>query len=245
MIIRHGFSEWNEKNLFTGWVDVELTDQGRQEAKRAGLVMLEHNFTPDVLFTSVLKRAIETADLALSEMNINDIETNRTWRLNERHYGALTGLDKKKTVEQYGEEQVKLWRRSFDIEPPELEDGSPYDFCKDILYSDVPCSLIPKAECLKDVCERVMPYFDENIAPLLLEGKNVLIVAHGNSLRAIIKELEGLSNEDIVNFELPTATPRLYAFDDEFKVVRADYIEDPEEVASRAQAVKNQTATQK
>lgn len=244
MIIRHGFSSWNEKNLFTGWVDVELTDQGRAEAKRAGQSMLEAGFKPDVLFTSVLQRAIQTADIALEAMGISEIETNRSWRLNERHYGALTGLNKSETVEQYGADQVLLWRRSFDVPPPPLEDDSKYDFKNDMLYSDVPCTLLPTSECLKDVCERVMPYFKETIAPRLLKGENVLIVAHGNSLRAVIKELEEISDVDIVSFELPTGTPRIYTFDESFKISNVKYLEDEAEVAARAEAVKNQASAQ-
>jgi 2,3-bisphosphoglycerate-dependent phosphoglycerate mutase len=243
MIIRHGFSTWNEKNLFTGWVDVELSDIGEQEAHRAGAAMKEDGFVPDVVFTSVLKRAIDTATIALEDMGMHDVETIRSWRLNERHYGGLTGLDKKATVEQYGPEQVNLWRRSFDVPPPEVEEDSPYNSKNDPLYSDVPCTLIPLSECLKDVCERVMPYFEETIAPKLLEGENVLVVAHGNSLRALIKKLEGISDEDIASFELPTGTPRKYTFNSDFTVQSAGYIEDEADVAARAQAVKNQTST--
>lgn len=243
MILRHGFSEWNEKNLFTGWVDVPLNEVGRQEARRAGRAIKRSGFKPDVLHTSVLERAIETADIALEEMAITDIETQRSWRLNERHYGALTGLDKKKTVEKYGQEQVALWRRSFDVPPPPVENDSPYNSANDSLYSDVPSSLIPKGECLKDVVERVKPYFEEHIVPELMEGKNVLVVAHGNSLRALIKLIEGIGDNEIANFELPTATPRLFTFADDFTIVNAGFIEDPREVTARADAVKAQTST--
>ncbi len=242
MIIRHGFSTWNEKNLFTGWVDVPLAERGRAEAKRAGQTIAQARFVPDVVFTSVLQRAIDTADIALGEISAELIETHRSWRLNERHYGALTGLDKKDTVREYGEEQVALWRRSFDVPPPPLPQGSPYDFSKDPLYADVPCSLIPSTECLKDVCARVMPYFEETIAPRLLNGNNVMVVAHGNSLRAMIMNLENISEADIAQFELPTATPRLYRFAPDFSVESAGYIEDSESVAARAQVVKNQTS---
>ena len=241
MIIRHGFSTWNEKNLFTGWVDVPLAERGRAEAKRAGQTIAQARFVPDVVFTSVLQRAIDTADIALGEISAELIETHRSWRLNERHYGALTGLDKKDTVREYGEDQVALWRRSFDVPPPPLQPDSPYDFSKDPLYADVPCSLIPSTECLKDVCARVMPYFEETIAPRLLAGDNVMVVAHGNSLRAMIMKLEKISETDIAQFELPTGTPRLYTFAPDFSVQSAGYIEDSESVAARAQAVKNQT----
>lgn len=244
MIIRHGFSTWNEKNLFTGWVDVPLSDIGRQEARRAGQVINESGFVPDVLFTSVLERAIDTADIVLAEAGIADIETHRSWRLNERHYGALTGLDKKETVETYGQEQVQLWRRSFDVPPPDIEETSQYNSRNDPLYADVESSTIPMAECLKDVCERVMPYFEENIVPRLLAGDNIVIVAHGNSLRALIKKLENISDTNIANVELPTATPRLYSFTGDFSVTSAAFIEDEQTVASRAHAVKSQISTQ-
>jgi len=242
MIIRHGFSTWNQLNLFTGWVDVELSELGIGEAKTAGKIIKESGFIPDVVFTSVLKRAIDTANLALEEIGVEP-EIIKSWRLNERHYGALTGLDKKATVEKFGQEQVLIWRRSYDVPPPPMEENSKYDFSKDPLYSDVPCSLIPKTECLKDVVARVLPYFEETIAPKLLNGENVLIVAHGNSLRALIMQLEKIPSEEISNFELPTATPRLYKFDSAFKVETFGYLEDETQVQKRAQAVKDQVAT--
>ena len=244
MILRHGFSTWNEKNLFTGWVDVALSPIGVDEAKRAGRVIAESKFEPDVVFTSVLKRAIDTADIALDEISDDAIETHRSWRLNERHYGALTGLDKKETVKEFGEEQVLLWRRSFDVPPPPTPPESKYDFSKDSLYADVPCSLIPTSECLKDVCARVMPYFEEEIAPRLLKGHNVLIVAHGNSLRALIMKLENIPSEKIAEFELPTGTPRLYEFNDDFTLKDVRYLEDEQDVKARAAAVKSQASTQ-
>lgn len=240
MIIRHGFSTWNQKNLFTGWVDVPLSEIGIDEARRAGRIIKETDFRPDVIFTSVLKRAVDTADLAVDEFSDDPIETHRSWRLNERHYGALTGLDKKATVAEFGQAQVLLWRRSFDVPPPPLAKDSEYDFSKDLLYADVPHSLIPKSECLKDVCERVMPYFEETIAPRLKKGDNVLVVAHGNSLRALIMKLEKISQDEIANFELPTGTPRLYKFNDDFTVESYGYVEDERSVELRAQAVKNQ-----
>lgn len=241
MIIRHGFSTWNEKNLFTGWVDVPLTESGVAEAHRAALAIADNGFVPDVVFTSVLDRAIKTADIITSDMNIANIETHRSWRLNERHYGALTGLNKKETVDEFGEEQVLLWRRSFDVPPPPMPENSKYNFCNDALYVDVPCTLIPMTECLKDVCARVMPYFEEVIAPRLLADDNVMVVAHGNSLRAIIKELEKVPDDQISSWELPTATPRLYRFASDFSVESASYIEDINEVSARASAVKDQT----
>ena len=245
MIIRHGFSTWNQLNLFTGWVDVELSEIGVAEAKTAGKIIKESGFVPDVVFTSVLKRAIDTANISLSEMELDNVETFKSWRLNERHYGALTGLDKKETVEKFGEEQVHLWRRSFDVPPPPMVEGSKYDFSQDPLYADVPCSLIPKTECLKDVVARVLPYFEETIAPRLLKGENVLVVAHGNSLRALIMQLEKIPSAEIANFELPTATPRLYKFDSGFKVESFGYLEDIDKVNKRAEAVKYQVASSK
>jgi len=242
MIIRHGFSTWNEKNLFTGWQDVQLTDSGVDEAKRAAQVIKQNGFIPDVVYTSVLDRAIKTNDLLLEGLNLNNVEVHQTWLLNERHYGALTGLNKVETVEKYGEEQVLKWRRSFDIPPPPVEEGSEYDFRKDPLYSDIPNELIPLSECLKDVCDRVQPFYVETIVPRLLKGQNVLIVAHGNSLRSLIKDLESLSSDEIVNFELPTATPRKYTFNDDLTVKNASFIEADSEVQARAAKVKAQTS---
>ncbi len=242
MIIRHGFSTWNKKNLFTGWVDVDLCEIGVGEASAAGKVIKDSGFVPDVVFTSVLKRAVDTASMILDEIGLTKIEAIKSWKLNERHYGALTGLDKKETVEKFGPEQVLIWRRSYDVAPPPLSKNSNYDFSIDPLYADVDSSLIPKTECLKDVVARVLPYFKETIAPRLLDGENVFVVAHGNSLRALIMQLEDIPVDQIANFELPTATPRLYKFDSSLNVQTFGYIEDENQVALRAKAVKDQVA---
>ncbi len=241
MIVRHGFSTWNELNLFTGWEDVPLAASGIEEVPRCAQAISNSNFRPDVSYTSVLQRAIITNDGILAHLGLGNLENHKSWRLNERHYGALTGLNKIETVEKFGEEQVLKWRRSYDIPPPPVEENSQYNFRNDALYADIPCNLIPLTECLKDVCERVLPYYENVIAPRLLDGKNVLIVAHGNSLRALIKALENVGDEEIVNFELPTATPRLYEFDSKLNVVNAGYIEDDKAVAERAAQVKAQT----
>ena len=241
MIVRHGFSTWNELNLFTGWEDVPLAASGIEEVPRCAEAILNSNFRPQVAYTSVLNRAIVTNDGILKHLGLGELETHKSWRLNERHYGALTGMNKVETVEKFGEEQVLLWRRSFDVPPPPVEEDSKYNFKNDALYADIPCNLIPLSECLKDVCERVLPYYENVIAPRLLDGQNVQIVAHGNSLRALIKVLENVSDQDIVNFELPTATPRLYEFDSKLNVLSAAYIEDESVVAQRSAAVKAQT----
>jgi 2,3-bisphosphoglycerate-dependent phosphoglycerate mutase len=240
MIIRHGFSTWNELNLFTGWEDVPLCDRGVEEANRCCKSILESNFRADVVYTSVLDRAIKTKDIILQGLETENLESHESWRLNERHYGALTGLNKIETVEKYGEEQVLKWRRSFDIAPPPVEEESKYNFRNDPLYKDVPQELIPLSECLKDVCERVRPFYNNVIKPRLIDKQNVMIVAHGNSLRALIKDLENLSGNEIVNFELPTATARLFEFNDDMSINLARYIENEEVVRSRANAVKAQ-----
>ncbi len=242
MIIRHGFSTWNQLNLFTGWENVPLAAIGIEEAKRCAQVISEIKFQPDVVYTSVLDRTIDTSNIILNELGLKDIETHKTWRLNERHYGELTGLDKKETIEKFGEAQVLKWRRSFDIRPPEVSENSKYNFRNDPLYSDIPTKLIPMTECLKDVCERVMPFYESVVAPRLLDGDNVMLVAHGNSLRALIKTLENIPDKDIANFELPTGTPRLYKFNNDLTIESASYIEDEEVVSIRSKQVKAQTS---
>lgn len=218
-----------------------LAASGIKEVPRCAQAILKTDFRPDVVYTSVLNRAIVTSEGVLKALSLSDVESHKSWRLNERHYGALTGLNKVETVEKFGEDQVLKWRRSYDIAPPPVEDDSIYNFRNDALYADIAPELIPMSECLKDVCERVMPYFEKSIAHQLSKGKNVMIVAHGNSLRALIKSLENLSDDEIVNFELPTATPRLYEFDSNLKVLNANYIEDKDTVLARSAAVKAQT----
>ena len=212
ILLRHGESEWNAKNLFTGWVDVPLSEKGRAEAKRGGELMKEQGILPDLLFTSLLRRAITTANLTLEEADRSWIPVQRDWRLNERHYGALQGLDKKETRDKYGDEQFMLWRRSYDTPPPPIEPGSEFSQEGDPRYAGEP---IPRTECLKDVLERLLPYWDESIVPALQTGKNVMIAAHGNSLRAIVKYLDDISDEDIAGVNIPTGIPLVYELDEE------------------------------
>ena len=221
VLVRHGQSEWNLSNQFTGWTDVDLSENGINEAIEAGKVLKEKGYTFDIAYTSVLKRANHTLDLILKELNL-DIPINYSWHLNERHYGALQGLNKKETVDKYGDEQVHIWRRSYDVQPPALEDED--DRYKEMLnkYDEY----IPHTECLKDTVERVIPYWNSDILPSIKEGKNVIIVAHGNSLRGLIKYLDNISDEDIVNLEIPTGNPLVYELDDELKPITHYYLKD-------------------
>lgn len=236
ILLRHGQSEWNQKNLFTGWVDVRLTELGRSEAARAGELLKENDLLPDVLFTSVLSRAIQTANLALDTADRLWIPVERSWRLNERHYGDLQGKDKAETLEQYGNEQFMEWRRSFDTPPPELDDNSQWSQAHDPRYADID-GVRPKTECLKDVVERLLPYWDSQITPKLAEGKRVLVTAHGNSLRALVKHLEGISDEDIAALNIPTGIPLVYELDDSFAPTGPGRYLDPEAAAAGAAAV--------
>jgi 2,3-bisphosphoglycerate-dependent phosphoglycerate mutase len=240
ILLRHGNSVWNQKNLFTGWVDVDLSDQGRAEAKRAGELLGESGLKPDVLYTSVLKRAINTAHIALDQIDRNWIPTLRSWRLNERHYGSLQGLDKAETLEKYGPEQFQTWRRSFDVPPPPIDDNNQYSQAFDERYKDLGSS-IPKTECLKDVLVRMMPYWESDISKSLVAGNTVLVTAHGNSLRALVKALDGVSDEDIAELNIPTGIPLHYKLDENFKplVAGGEYL-DPEAAAAGAAAVANQ-----
>jgi len=240
ILLRHGQSEWNAKNLFTGWVDVALSSQGEAEAKRAGELLKEKNLLPDVLHTSLLTRAIYTAEIALGACERKWIPVSRSWRLNERHYGALQGKDKAATLKEYGEEQFKLWRRSFDTPPPAIADNDQYSQSSDIRYKDLGPDL-PRTECLKDVVGRLMPYLNNEIAKDLRQGKTVLVVAHGNSIRAIVKHLACISDSDIAEVNIPTGIPLLYRFDDEFEpiVKEGEYL-DPEAAKASIAAVANQ-----
>jgi 2,3-bisphosphoglycerate-dependent phosphoglycerate mutase len=240
ILLRHGNSVWNQANLFTGWVDVDLSDQGRAEAKRAGELLQESGLKPDVLFTSVLKRAINTAHIALDQIDRNWIPTIRSWRLNERHYGALQGLDKAETLAKYGPELFQTWRRSFDVPPPEIADDNEYSQANDERYAGLGGDL-PKTECLKDVLVRMMPYWDQAIAPELRSGKTVLVTAHGNSLRALVKHLDGVSDDEIAELNIPTGIPLHYKLDANLKplVPGGEYL-DPEAAAAGAAAVANQ-----
>jgi 2,3-bisphosphoglycerate-dependent phosphoglycerate mutase len=241
ILLRHGESEWNALNLFTGWVDVDLTDKGRAEAARGGELLVENGVLPDVLYTSLLRRAITTANLALDKADRHWIPVHRTWRLNERHYGALQGLDKAATKEKYGEEQFMAWRRSYDTPPPPIEPGSEYSQDADPRYADIGGG--PLTECLANVVERFVPYYTETIVPDLLAGKTVLIAAHGNSLRALVKYLDGMSDDDVVGLNIPTGIPLLYELDEDLRptVPGGRYL-DPDAAAAGAAAVAAQGA---
>ena len=224
VFIRHGFSEWNAKNLFTGWRDVNLTERGVEEAKSAGKKLLDANFEFDIAFTSVLTRAIKTCNIVLEESHQLWIPQVKNWRLNERHYGELQGLDKKATAEKYGDEQVHIWRRSYDTLPPLLDPKDPNSAHNDRRYANLPADVIPNGENLKVTLERVRPVWEDQIAPALLSGKRVLVVAHGNSLRALAKHIEGISDADIMDLEIPTGQPLVYKLDDNLKVVEKFYL---------------------
>ena len=224
VFIRHGFSEWNAKNLFTGWRDVNLTERGVEEAKAAGKKLLDDNFEFDIAFTSVLTRAIKTCNIVLEESHQLWIPQVKNWRLNERHYGELQGLDKKATAEKYGDEQVHIWRRSYDTLPPLLDPKDPNSAHNDRRYAHLPADVIPDGENLKVTLERVLPFWEDQIAPALLSGKRVLVVAHGNSLRALAKHIEGISDADIMDLEIPTGQPLVYKLDDNLKVVEKFYL---------------------
>jgi 2,3-bisphosphoglycerate-dependent phosphoglycerate mutase len=240
ILLRHGNSTWNQANRFTGWVDVDLSDQGRTEAKRAGQLLAESGLKPDLLYTSRLKRAINTANIALAEAERSWIDVKRDWRLNERHYGDLQGKDKAETLAQYGPEQFQIWRRSFDVPPPPISDESEYSQAKDERYADLGAN-IPKTECLKDVLVRMMPLWDNEISKDLIAGKTVLVTAHGNSLRALVKHLDGVSDEDIAELNIPTGIPLVYRLDENFKpLVKGGEYLDPEAAAAGAAAVANQ-----
>ncbi|MDH2997867.1 phosphoglyceromutase [Pasteurellaceae bacterium LFhippo2] len=224
VFIRHGFSEWNAKNLFTGWRDVNLTERGIEEAKAAGKKLFEAGYEFDIAFTSVLTRAIKTCNIVLEESNQLWIPQVKNWRLNERHYGALQGLDKKATAEQYGDEQVHIWRRSYDISPPDLDPQDPNSAHNDRRYAHLPADVVPNAENLKITLERVLPFWEDQIAPALLSGKRVLVTAHGNSLRALAKHIIGISDEEIMDFEIPTGQPLVLKLDDKLNFVEKFYL---------------------
>jgi 2,3-bisphosphoglycerate-dependent phosphoglycerate mutase len=241
VLLRHGESEWNAKNLFTGWVDVDLTAKGEEEARRGGELLRENDLLPDVVHTSVLRRAIRTGELALHAADRHWIPVRRSWRLNERHYGALQGKDKKQTLEQYGEEQFMLWRRSYDTPPPTIADGDEWSQAGDPRYATLPPELAPRTECLSDVVLRMLPYWYDQIVPDLLAGHTVLVAAHGNSLRALVKHLDQISDEAIAKLNIPTGIPLRYDLDDSLRPVTAGgrYL-DPEAAREAAAAVANQ-----
>lgn len=239
ILLRHGESEWNAKNLFTGWVDVRLSTKGEAEALRGGELLKEHNLLPDVLHTSLLRRAIQTANLALDRCDRHWIPVKRTWRLNERHYGALQGKDKAQTLAQYGEEQFKLWRRSFDVPPPAIDDADPFSQAQDSRYADLGNEM-PKSECLKDVVKRMLPYWQDSIVPDLQAGATVLVAAHGNSLRALVKHLDGISDSEIAELNIPTGIPLHYVLDENLKPKIPGKYLDPDGAAAAITAVANQ-----
>jgi 2,3-bisphosphoglycerate-dependent phosphoglycerate mutase len=245
ILVRHGQSLWNLDNLFTGWTDIDLAPAGRAEAELAGRQLLEEKITVDVAFTSVLKRAIRTLWIMLDEMDRMWIPVERSWRLNERHYGALQGLDKAQTVERHGEAQVKIWRRSYDVPPPPLSSDDPRHPRFDARYAGVPAGEIPSAESLKDTLERVLPLWNARIAPELRAGRNVLVAAHGNSLRAMVKMLDQMSEEAIIELNIPTGVPLAYELDAQLKPLSRRYLGDPAAIAAAADAVKRQTERKK
>jgi 2,3-bisphosphoglycerate-dependent phosphoglycerate mutase len=241
VLLRHGESTWNMENRFTGWTDVDLSPKGVEEARVAGKQMLSEGYTFDMAFTSVLKRAIRTLWLALDEMDLMWIPVQKSWRLNERHYGALQGLNKLETVERHGEKQVKIWRRSYDIRPPALSEDDPRSPRNDPRYRDLKLEEIPLTECLKDTVDRVLPYWTQLIAPEVGAGRRVLIASHGNSLRALVKYLDKISDEAIVELNIPTGIPLVYELSDDLTPVRHFYLGDPAAIERASQAVADQT----
>lgn len=240
VLIRHGESEWNKENLFTGWADVDLSELGRDEAYNGGVALKDAGFDFDLCYTSYLKRAIHTLNLVLDAMDRDWLPVEKTWKLNERHYGALQGLNKADTAAKYGDEQVKIWRRSFDVRPPALEPGDERDAHTQPAYRDVPADEIPYAECLEDTIARVWPWFQEVVEPQMRAGKRIVIAAHGNSLRALVKQFDGLTPDEILEVNIPTAIPLVYTFDNDFNVVDKKYVGDPEVIAAKIDAVANQ-----
>ncbi len=240
ILVRHGQSSWNVENLFTGWTDVDLSDSGRAEAEQAGRELLTQGVSVDVAFTSVLKRAIRTLWIMLDEMDRMWIPVERSWRLNERHYGALQGLNKAQTVAQHGEAQVKIWRRSYDIAPPPLASDDQRHPRLDPRYAGVDAAALPASESLQDTLARVLPFWHARIAPELRSGRNVLVVAHGNSLRAMVKMLDRIAESEIVELNIPTGVPLLYELDAELKPRASRYLGDPQAIAAAAEAVRRQ-----
>ena len=239
VLLRHGQSTWNLENRFTGWTDVDLSDQGRVEALKAGEVLRQEGYTFDLAFTSVLKRAIKTLWTVMSELDLEWLPVTRAWELNERHYGSLQGLNKADTAAKFGDEQVKIWRRSYDIPPPELEETDERHPKFDRRYAGLTPGKLPAAESLKIVLERVLPYWDKEITPVVKSGKRVVIAAHGNSLRALVKYLDNLSKQEVLELNIPTSVPLVYELDEKLKPVKHYYLGDPEEIAKASAAVAN------
>ncbi|GAA4230704.1 2,3-bisphosphoglycerate-dependent phosphoglycerate mutase [Streptosporangium album] len=241
VLLRHGESEWNAKGLFTGWVDAGLSAAGEEEARRGGRLLLEAGVRPDVVHTSVLTRAIQTANLALGAADLLWLPVTRSWRLNERHYGALQGKDKAQTRAEFGDEQFMLWRRSYDTPPPPIADDDEFSQIGDARYASLPDELLPRTECLKDVVDRMLPYWYDQIVPDLSAGRTVLVVAHGNSLRALVKHLDGIGDDEIAGLNIPTGIPLRYELDDDFRpVTKGGLYLDPEAAEAAIKAVANQ-----
>jgi 2,3-bisphosphoglycerate-dependent phosphoglycerate mutase len=240
VLLRHGESLWNKENLFTGWIDVDLSEEGKAQAKKAGELLIEGGFTFDMAYTSVLKRAIRTLWIVQDTMDLMWLPVEKSWRLNERHYGALQGLNKAETAARYGEDQVTVWRRSYDIPPPPLDENDKHSPGRDPRYSGLIRSQVPQAECLKDTLERFLPYWELAIVPQIKAGKKVLIAAHGNSLRALVKHLDKMADAEIVKMNIPTGIPLVYELDEGLEPIKHYYLGDPEEVRKAAEAVANQ-----
>ena len=245
VLVRHGESEWNKLNLFTGWTDVELSDTGREEAAAGGKALRKEGFDFDICYTSRLKRAIHTLNIILDQLDRTWLPVVKSWKLNERHYGALQGLNKAETAAQYGDEQVKIWRRSFDVQPPALEPGDERDPHTLEMFRDVPADELPYTECLKDTIARAWPYFEDEILPQMKAGKRVLIAAHGNSLRALVKQFDHLSDDEIVGVNIPTGVPLVYEFDKDMNVLSKRYIGDAATIEAKINAVANQGKAKK
>jgi 2,3-bisphosphoglycerate-dependent phosphoglycerate mutase len=241
VLLRHGESEWNAKGLFTGWVDVTLSSAGEEEARRGGRLLLDAEVLPDVVHTSLLTRAIQTANLALGAADLLWLPVSRSWRLNERHYGALQGKNKAQTREEFGDEQFALWRRSYDVPPPPLADDDEFSQAGDARYGALPPELMPRTECLKDVVQRMLPYWYDSIVPDLAAGRTTLVVAHGNSLRALVKHLDGIGDDEIAQLNIPTGIPLRYELDADFRPLKpgGEYL-DPEAAKAAIEAVANQ-----
>ena len=245
VLIRHGESEWNKLNLFTGWTDVDLSEKGIEEAKNAGLLLKKEGYHFDVAFTSYLRRAIHTLNYVLAGLEEEYIPVYKSWKLNEKHYGALQGFNKADTALKYGDEQVKLWRRSYDVPAPAVAEDDPRNPALQEAYKGVDSKLLPRTECLKDTVERVVPYFEEEIKPTIKSGKKVIIAAHGNSLRGLVKYLEKISDADIVNLNIPTGVPLVYELDEKFNVISKKYLGDQATIQAAMSAVANQGKAKK
>ena len=240
VLIRHGESVWNQENRFTGWTDVDLSDRGREEARKAGKLLKDQGFAFDVAYVSVLKRAIRTLWMVLDEMDLMWLPVLHDWRLNERHYGALQGLNKSETAAKFGEDQVKIWRRSYDTPPPPLEPSDPRSPANDPRYAGLSPAELPLTECLKDTVARFLPFWHETLAPAVKSGRRVVVAAHGNSIRAMVKYLDNISEDEIVGLNIPTGVPLVYELDADLKPIRHEYLGDPEEVARAMAAVASQ-----